>query len=406
MAKRTIAPALADIRQDIAGEIPVDLILKWATVDKSNNNHNKLLETYRRFGIVVCTDSSGLSKLTGEKSLFEVLYLVSQPKEIIYAYGAYIGGKAIGVWAADNTEMFYDKTIRPKHVLQQMAGAQNEIRNLPIQVGMCMHTGEFWDIGGGLYGKDADLAETLAENHAGPGKLLVTKQLAQKFYLTERQQLKKSTGRNIPRTAYLYDYTAVNTRVARAVERAYPFPFDRNFFDFISSYPTKNREAILRITKKYIRRDIVILVKVIYPRRRFLLEQLTDWVLTNAVLKKIDIKRAEIETIKSNGNLGIFTAISAAEAIEYAKEIREALRINGYTVNIGIATGESLVFPMPNKEKEIAGNPVNIASKLAEDAGSPGKIYIHESVKLRKPKQAQSFKVGISGIELRGMVIE
>jgi hypothetical protein len=95
MARRTIAPALADIAQDIAGEIPLPVVLQWEAGSKTAAIHRSILEDYSIQGTVVCSDSAGLSRLTQQRTLLEVMKLVHDPKEVVYGYGSSIGGKDI-----------------------------------------------------------------------------------------------------------------------------------------------------------------------------------------------------------------------------------------------------------------------------------------------------------------------
>src|SRR4030095_13532279 len=49
-----------------------------------------------------------------------------------------------------------------------------------IRIGMCVHQGEFYEIGGGLYGHHADTVEYLAERFAAPGEILLTQPVAER----------------------------------------------------------------------------------------------------------------------------------------------------------------------------------------------------------------------------------
>ena len=73
MAKHSIFPSLADLKQDIAGAIPVNLIQNWEESDKDEPEHSELLEPYRTYGTVVSSDSAGLSKMSKELPLLEVM---------------------------------------------------------------------------------------------------------------------------------------------------------------------------------------------------------------------------------------------------------------------------------------------------------------------------------------------
>src|ERR1051325_4498727 len=139
MQKRFVAPALADLRQDIAGAIPLDLIRQWTDSSQDEAAQSRILAPYVREGTLVSTDSAGLTKLCRERSLVEVLRLISRPKEIIHSYGTSIGGEAVGIWVADNTDMFYGRGISLNDVMDQLIAAQREIAALEVHIGAAVH---------------------------------------------------------------------------------------------------------------------------------------------------------------------------------------------------------------------------------------------------------------------------
>src|ERR1044071_1724090 len=111
MAETKIIPALADLTQDIAGPVPVQLLQDWASGQQDVAAAQALLDPFRIEGTVVASDTAGLSKLTESKELVEVISLISRPKEIVHALGVEVGGRPIGVWIADNTEMYYPAKV-------------------------------------------------------------------------------------------------------------------------------------------------------------------------------------------------------------------------------------------------------------------------------------------------------
>ncbi|HXJ40106.1 MAG TPA: hypothetical protein VNH18_12585, partial [Bryobacteraceae bacterium] len=153
-----VIPALADLTQDIAGPLPVRLLQDWATGEQDLSAAETLLNAFETEGTVVSTDTSGLSKMTQAMDLLDVLHVISRPKEIIHALGREVGGRAIGIWIADNSEMIYPPDVEPEVVIDAMGEVQYRIQErLRVRIGMCVHTGRFYEIGGGLYGADADL---------------------------------------------------------------------------------------------------------------------------------------------------------------------------------------------------------------------------------------------------------
>ncbi|MBI2822350.1 MAG: hypothetical protein HYX74_09005 [Acidobacteria bacterium] len=71
--------------------------------------------------------------------LLDVLFLISRPKAVLYAFGREIGGRAIGTWVADNTEMFYPAALEMDTIVDAMSEAQFRIaERLPVGIGLCM----------------------------------------------------------------------------------------------------------------------------------------------------------------------------------------------------------------------------------------------------------------------------
>src|SRR4051794_27385596 len=120
MALPKVIPALADLTQDIAGPLPVRLLQDWATGEQDIAAAEALLNSFEREGTVVATDTSGLSRMTQAMDLLDVLSVISGPKEIVHALGREIGGRAIGTWVADNSEMLYPAGIDPGTVVAAM----------------------------------------------------------------------------------------------------------------------------------------------------------------------------------------------------------------------------------------------------------------------------------------------
>jgi hypothetical protein len=66
-----VIPALADLTQDIAGRVPVELLHSWASGAQDRLTAEALLEPFRLEGTVVASDTSGLSRMTHERDLLD-----------------------------------------------------------------------------------------------------------------------------------------------------------------------------------------------------------------------------------------------------------------------------------------------------------------------------------------------
>ncbi len=405
MANRFISPSLADLDQDIAGVIPVEMILRWSLSKKDSKTHARLLKPYLVKGSVVSSDSSGLSKMSKSKTLFEVMKLVSQPKEVIFKHGSAIGGKAIGIWAADNTEIFYPSEVSPDDILRQMIAAQKEVNMLAVHIGLGIHTGEFIQLGGGLFGLDADVVEELAENNTDAGEIAVTRAFKKELSSELEGILEDKKLENLPDLEGEYfsaKYESLPVKGKTSEKHDYPAPFTADFLDLLqASDATPKTQSVY---DQYTHEKIVILIKIAHEEKELLLDELSEWVLANIILKKITVL-AGIQEIKSNGSLGIFVTDSATQAVEFACDLKDTLEANGFIANVGLSAGEVLIFPLGNGMTEIAGEPVNIASKLAEDSGEKGKVLLENSVKTDGVKlpDHKKFIKNLSHVDLEGV---
>jgi hypothetical protein len=397
MARNFVSPALFDISADIAGEIPVNLIHKWAELDPSHDAQSELLQPFITKGIVVCSDSAGLSKLSQQMGLIEVMQLVSQPKDIIHGYGRAIKGKSIGTWFADNTEMLYPDDIDVDALLAHMVAAQSEIANLQVQVGMSVHRGSFIELGKGLYGADADFAELLAENHTAGREIALSHSL--KDLTSHHHRLRLREDLNLRHPVYSLDYEGWSATAAK-IDEQYPIPFDQGFYDDIRSGKVDSAEA------KYSQEQLVVLVSVDHEDEDLLLDKLSNLALANFFLQKSALTH-QVRTIKSNGQLGIYLADDAGQALEFARATIALLGENNFVSTAGAAYGTVLLFNLMNGDKEIAGNPVNIASKFAEDIGESGHVYVHDSISLPQKfkRLSESIEVEVSNVRLKGWQI-
>lgn len=399
MDLQRIMPALADVSQDIAGPIPVDIIQKWVDSPQSDAVHAAILEPYHRYGLMVCSDAAGLSKLSAGRSLIEVMKLVSQPKEIIHAHGKAIGGQAIGIWAADNTQMFYGDNIDPNHVVEQMIAAQRAIATLPVQVGIGMHKGSAFEIGGGLYGADADTIEEFTEEESNAKEIIVSP--AVKLDLRSPLDVIAETRHGM----HVLDYAQVGTVGKVGEDVYYPAPFDRAFLDSLLVLDIANQDALRALHDQRVRVKNIVLVRIFHAETSRLLDGFAYRVATNTVVHTV-ARDFTCNVIKSNGALAIITCDNDQEAVDLTLALSQNLKTRGLVANCAVSKGEVLVFKMGNGQEDLAGSPVNVASKLAEDTDERGVAFIEGDELVAAARQhglTQPFTVTRSGVTLRGV---
>jgi class 3 adenylate cyclase len=412
MALPKVIPALADLTQDIAGPVPVELLYAWAAGDQEAAHAESLLAPFRVEGTVVSSDTSGLSRLTKERDLLDVLALISEPKQILHAIAVEIGGRAIGTWVADNTQVLYPDSIETPAIVAAMSEAERRITcELPIGVGMCVHRGAFYELGAGLYGHDAHLVESLAEHHAGPGEILVTRPVKDacpaEFRFVPRGTF---AGTHAPEVFLLGE--APRVRHLEASNRRYPHPYPVEFFDLLVELKrAEDKDALRRrIYDRYLKQLVVVFVaREREPDRASrapaLLDELVANVLLDALVFGLESVRGHVAGL--GGGLGILTFHEPQDALDAAQALRRRFTANGLPVKIGMAGGPVLLFSNPRGRSGITGNPVNVASKLSEDHGIAGRIRIAGNLAAQLPglSAAEPFEIIAGGVVLLGVTL-
>ena len=391
--------SLADLRQDIAGALPTDLPLNWNAGAKTHERHAELLAPFEVHGTIVSTDSAGLSRLSQRHSLAQVMKLISEPKEVIHAFGRAIGGEAIGVWAADNSQMFYPHPIDPALVVEQMLAAQRRIRALTVQVGMGIHAAKCYRLAGGLFGLEANFIEDIAEDDTAGGEIVVSDTVYPQLSAEIRAVAKiREDLREHGSLWSITDYAgALSAREGDDVQ--YPTPFDAAFFRQLRGASMTALETAA--FTEYRSTRTVAFVKIAHPAHEFLLDTFTEMSLADLSCRKISDAHGG-DMVKSTGSLAIVLFEDPRQAVAFSREIVLTNRRLGLTARVGVTRGEVFLFPLAQGGREIAGNPVNIASKLSEDSGLEG-VLVEQSAGLRDlPADAERFELNISRVDLLG----
>lgn len=411
MALPRVIPALADLTQDIAGPLPVQLLQDWATGAQDLTAAESLLGGFEREGTVVSTDTSGLSRMTQAMDLLDVINVISKPKEIIHALGCAVGGRAIGTWVADNSEMIYPASVDPEAVLDAMGEVQHRIQErMQVRIGMCIHPGRFFEIGGGLYGHDADLVEFLAENCAGGGQILLTGAAARALPSLRPADLEQKAFPGAHEPAWLIRASRRRPDLEER-ETLYPHPYPQEFYSLLPGLdrPDAAPELKDRIYSRWLRDRVVVFIALEKTEEEARsLTTLLDALVGNALMETVVRDTAPSGAIASSGGgLAICTFERATEALQFSRDVQARLSTNGLPAKVALDAGPVLLFQNNHGPSGITGSPVNIASKLSEDIGQPGKISITTRVAdlLGKKETGDPFEVRISGVVLTGLLL-
>ncbi len=388
---RRYPAGLFDLPQDIARELPLDLVELWVRSDQTTPAAAEILEQTVVQGTTVVSDAAGLTSLTRERGLIEILALINRPKELIHACGTAGGGKAVGIWAADNTQMWYPEKVSPGEILSMLLAVQDKIgAECQVQVGMAAHTGRFYSIGGGLYGPEADGIEEVAENQTEGGEILVSRQMAERlgeghgFSLNPCPEVFSHIGE-------LLRLTGGPRREHVPTENArYPIPYSDAFYAALVEYQKNPEPALLSAIEARFTQDMAV---VLVDRGRGgsiageagLLEELALSVLMRKTGN--DLLGSAGKEIKVVGTLGIYTFPDCADAVRFALQFRSELKRADVRCWIGVDYGPILVCELQNGGKDVSGMPVNVASKMAQDLGKMDRVYLTKAV-VQKAKVA------------------
>lgn len=385
-ARTQYSPGLFDVAQDITGSLPIELVERWLESDQTHEDALRLLEPHRVHGYNVVSDSSGLTRMTQQRGLLEILAIINQPKEIVHRIGTAIGGQGVGIWAADNTQMFYPDTLACETLLAALLTIQDEVASrCRIKIGIGVHFGEFYNFAGGLYGEASDGIEEFTENSTEDGEVALSEAVAARlagdhgFTLAPRQGSWYALG-----SAHT---VAGGPRLAeppRAGGR-YAIPYSEAFYADLLALEANLDDAALaqRITDKYTHEKTVVLIE----RERESADSHEVAMFNNLVLSGV-MKEAGLrhlrehrgDEVKVVGGLGIYTFDDSARALEFAEMFRRELSGDGIHCRIGLDRGPVLVFELAQGGRDIAGSAVHVASKMAQDRGRWGKLYLSDRV--------------------------
>ncbi|WP_066382175.1 MULTISPECIES: family 3 adenylate cyclase [unclassified Anabaena] len=400
-------PALFDITQDIIGALPLTLIKQWLLSDQTKEATLKLLEPYKVKGYSISSDSAGLTKLTKQKGLLEILAIINQPKEIVYSVGTAIGGEGVGIWAADNTQMFYPASVKPETLLSALLTIQREIsQRCQIKIGIGAHYGDFYYINGGLYGLEADVIEEIAENETAGGEIAIS----QAFYelLPENHNFtvtpKSEAVTEIGKIFCVLDGPGLPE--IPPLNPNYPIPYSQEFYADLLEYGNRLTDTTFanQLADKYLQNKVVVLAERGTQEAEYHeIGMFTNLALT-AELKDTGLQLLEkyhgVE-VKAVGSIGIYVFDTADTALQFSQELRQKLAEQNIPSRTGIDAGSILLFDLAVGGKDIAGNPVNVASKMAQDKGEFGKIYLSSTMKtLVDVSQFKEITYTVSGVEI------
>jgi class 3 adenylate cyclase len=255
--------------------------------------------------------------------------------------------------------------------------------------------------------------EWLAEHHAGSGEILATGTVVDRLeksrltHCTPRPDAALDTGHAV--------FTVVPDRrmpELAAANTAYPHPYPGEFFALLVALKDADRAQQARedIYARYLRERAVVFLSIDRNSAGRDLATLLDDLVTNALMDAVIRYTAGAETHIAGigGGLAILTFDTPQEALDFALTVRARFVQNAIPVKTGIDVGPVLLLPNSHGRSGIAGEPVNVASKISEDAGEGGRINLttRAAAALSSlPPGANPFEARVSGLTLTGVFV-
>ena len=181
----------------------------------------------------------------------------------------------------------------------------------------------------------------------------------------------------------------------------YPAPFTDGFFDELQSYTRTKRAS--RMPRPLYHNSAVVLIEREGEERDIPEVAVLNDLALAAAMKRIGaglLKALQGTEIKTIGQISIYTFKDCAKAVEFAKGFREQLKQQGIQCTIGVDYGQVLLFDLGAGAHDIAGSPVNVASKLAQDVGQPGRIYVTQDAARNMALAGRDVSFEVSNVQL------
>jgi class 3 adenylate cyclase len=378
------APGGFDTARESTTGLPPALVERWRQTGQTADDARRLLSAHTVRGFTLVSDSAGLTELGERLGPLQVLALIDRPKRILYAHTRAIGGRAVGVWAADNTQMFHPDDTDAGLLLSALLSAQEEIgRRCRVRIGIGVHHGDFYALPGGLYGAQADALEDLAENHTAGGEIVVTDAVVDRLHHGHRFVLRRREDGD---PVYpVLDGPRLDGPPP-VDDAPYPIPYSPAFYADLLRLERAPHDAGLagRLMAAHLRTRAVVLVERGAVPAETPELTLVRGLALSTVMRETGLRLLPSEgalEIKVAGRLGIYVFDEPEAAVAFAQRLRTALAEREITCRIGVDTGPVLVGDLPGGGRDIAGAPVNVASKMAQDLGTPGHIHLGETLR-------------------------
>lgn len=391
--------SLFDAASHIQPVVPSQLLVAWSASARDEATAEALMAEYACEGTCMLGDASGLSRLSRELSLLDVLAMLHKPKTMTVSAARACGGEAITGWTADNTAIWFGANVPTGRVAACTQALVASFAELPFQMSFGLHHGRFFKIGNTVMGPAFTALEHCAENDVPAGHIWASSDFCARLGMTGTPvaQLPGLTMLDIP----VKGHPAMTFSDSHD---PYPHAFDNAFFRMLDMYAradATSAEALRLTLEEHAGKSGYILFFAYSLPHSTGLAAALDQQMQDVVLRSgftgISLP-ADVRWIKHGGGIGILRGDNLQSLVAAANSITKVCQREQVPVAFGVDRGDYFLFALEGGEYDVAGSPVNIASKLSEDCGKPGSILVSESA--WEGGSAQEHILEISGMRL------
>jgi class 3 adenylate cyclase len=417
MVPDEFTPPFVDLKQDIAGEPPRGLIDLWLSGPRTPERAEQILEPYRVTGTALSCDSAGLTRLARSLDIVEVVARLSHAKRVLHAAALAHGGAAPGGrWTADNAQLFFPASVGVEHAILAALCAHATLPAGGAQLGACLHHGRFWKIGGGLFGREAEVVEAVAEEYARGGETLLTRAVLDALADAGMWDL-EPLGTVAPGLEPLW-------RVRRSPLPPEPVAPDESTGRYPLGFSAELFEAMIGLLDNPDQRDARLAdVRLRFEKHRTIVmlelgrerssdaAGVLDLLAAQTALADsvVELAGLEAEIVECSTEMVLAAFPDPAPALTFTRTLMRRETAMGAACRAGMDIGPVLLTHDPEQRWGIMGSPVNVASKQAHELGEVGRIYLTDELARRLGLDGPGtmrYRAEVSGVVLEGFVIE
>jgi class 3 adenylate cyclase len=415
MPKRTAPPTTRV--EDLAGPMPVEVLRGWVEGTRSVTRAWEYLKQYLDEGTVLAGDGWRMTARSLATDPVELAAQVNRSKRIVYALVAAAGGRAPGApWRADNFEVFFPARAPVEFALGVALEAHKRIAAAgAVPLCACLHRGHFYELGGGLYGDDANLVEFLAEEAAHGGETLATRAVIDGLRRATKLASARRTDLDHMQVEIHRIAPDASVPVPLAMASAtgtYPLPYPEAFYRELCVVDDAARWPAVRaeLSARYLGERSVVMAELCEPTPS------RPYDILEGAIKDGEVALAVTRLLPDGGHLienargAVLASFDDPQAaVDFAWGLGRALFDVDRQVQIGVDRGPALLVPGTGDEPTaLIGAPVPVASKLCHEMGEPNLLHVSEralaGVKL--PAEGKPFTRRVSDVPLAGLVLD